>query len=360
MTAVSADERDGAQVRSAIARPLMLDEAAEAPAVVAGLLTANEPVVRDLGDRLRARPPRFVVTAGRGSSGHAAAFGKYLIETRLGLVTAAAAPSVATLYPAELRLREALFVVISQSGRSPDLVRQAEAARRGGALTLALVNDPAPPLAAAADLVVPLHAGPEHSVAATKSCLASFAALLHLVARWRDDAGLLAALDRLPERLKEGAATDWSAAAAPLAEATDAYVVGRGLGLPVAQEAALKLKEAAALHAEAFSGAELLHGPVALVGDGYPVLLLAQPDETLPEMRRLAGDLRSKGARLLLTAPIDKADDRDRLPLPPPLHPACDPLAMLQAFYPLAAQVAVARGCDPDRPRNLRKVTETR
>jgi glucosamine--fructose-6-phosphate aminotransferase (isomerizing) len=337
---------------------LMLREAEEAPEAAARTLATNARAIAELARELRADRPRFVLTAARGSSAHAAAFGKYLIETRAGVVTAAAAPAVVTLYRARLDLEGALFLAISQSGRSPDLVAQAEAARAAGARTVALVNDPASPLAAACGRILPIGAGPEKSVAATKSFIASLAALLQLAAAWAEDAGLAAALERLPQSLTEAAALDWSPAIDALELEDDMLVVGRGLGLPVAAEAALKLKETCALHAESFSAAELMHGPVALVGAGYPVLVFAQEDETRPGVTALVSALRSKGARVLAAEP--GPPQPGRLPVAAGLHPACDPVLLIQAFYAFAARLAVRRGLDPDRPRHLSKVTLTR
>lgn len=325
--------------------PRLLTEALEAPDRIAEQLAANRAAVADIVRRLKAKPPRFIVTAARGSSSHAARFGKYLIETRLGVFTAAAAPSVATLYRAPLNLDGALVLSVSQSGRSPDLVVQAEAARAAGAMTLALVNDVDSPLARASDAVLPLLAGPETSVAATKTFLASLSALAQLVSVWSDDKALIAALDRLPAALKQAAAREWDL---PLGPAASFFVVGRGLGFAIAAEAALKLKEVLGLHAEAYSSAEVLHGPVALVEPGFPVLAFVQNDEARPSMEETLAAIAAKGAAVT------------RVPTgAPPLHPALDLILQAQVFYPWVARAAVARGLDPDRPRHLRKVTET-
>ncbi|NNG03585.1 MAG: SIS domain-containing protein [Inquilinus sp.] len=336
----------------------MLREAEEAPAAVARQLAANADAVGSLAERLKSARPRFAVTTARGSSAHAATFGKYLIETRLGLVTAAAAPSVATLYGARLDMANALFIAVSQSGRSPDLVDQAAAARKAGALTVALVNVADSPLAATCEAVLPLHAGEERSVAATKSYIASLAALCQLTALWSGDQVLLSALDRLPDTLRVAAGLDWSAALEPLAAEQDMLVVGRGFGFAIANEAALKMKETCFLHAESFSAAELQHGPVTLVDDDYPVLVFSQEDETRPGVLELVEALRGRGANVFVAEPGPAAPGR--LPAAPPLHPACDPIAMVQSFYGLAARLSVRRGLDPDQPRHLRKVTLTR
>lgn len=335
----------------------MLTEASEAPGVVARQFERNADAVAALAERLRATPPRFVVTGARGSSDHAATFAKYLIETRLGLVTASAAPSVATIYGRTLAMEGALFLAISQSGRSPDLIDMTERAKAGGALTVALVNDPDSPLAAACDMVLPLHAGAETSVAATKSYIASLSALLHLTAAWTGDGALARALAELPGRLEEALTLDWSPMVDALANERDLLVLGRGANLAIAQEAALKLKETCGLHSEAFSTAEVMHGPVALVGEGYPVMVFSPEDETRASVREMADTIRAQGGRVLIAETEGAAD---RLPVPRPLHPACDSLPMILSFYRAAARLSVRRGLDPDEPRHLRKVTETR
>lgn len=337
---------------------MMARETAEAPAVVGGQLAANAALVRALGERLRARPPALVVTCARGSSDHAATFAKYLIEIRLGVPVASAAPSVSSVYRARQKLDHALFLAISQSGRSPDLLACAEMARKGGAVVVALVNDEASPLAALAELCLPLHAGAERSVAATKSYIAALAALLQLTAHWAEDPDLLAALERLPGWLAAALEQDWRAALEPLASASDLLVVGRGPGFAIAQEAALKLKEAAALHAEAFSAAEIQHGPLELVREGYPVLAFRQEDASRDSVRSLLARLQAKGARVFVAEEGPPAPGR--LPVPPAMDPACALLAMIESCYVLVDALAIRRGRNPDLPRHLEKVTETR
>ncbi len=337
--------------------PMMLHEAEQAPEAVDRQLRQNLAAVTALAERLRSGERRFVVTSARGSSAHAATFGKYLIETRLGLVTAAAAPSVATLYGARLDMDRAVFLAVSQSGRSPDLVRQAEAARASGAFTVALVNEAGSPLEAACEAVLPLHAGAEQSVAATKSFIASLTALAQLTAHWSEDARFIAALDRLPEQLNRAAALDWGAALEPFSDIHDMLVVGRGYGFAIANEAALKMKETCSIHAESFSAAELQHGPVTLVDKDYPVLVFSQQDETRDGMRALVKQLRGRQASVLVAEP--GGPEPGRLPVAPPVNPVTDPIAMIQSFYGLAARLSVRRGLNPDQPRHLRKVTLT-
>ena len=336
---------------------LMYQEAHAAADVIAHQLAANAGVLAELGERLRARPPRCIVTCARGSSDHVAAYAKYVFETRLGVVTASASPSVSSIYEAPLQLEDALFVAISQSGKSPDLLRSAEAARAAGAQVLALVNVEDSPLARMADTLIPLRAGPERSVAATKSYLATLSAVLQLAACWSGDESLHTALDRLPADLRQGWDADWSALGEGLRDTHNLFVVGRGYGLGAALEAALKFKETCGLHAEAFSAAEVRHGPMALVGAGFPVLVLAQDDGTLENTLELAAEFRTRGARVWVAAP--GASGADALPLPAGIPAITTPLLAVQSFYRAASALSLARGYDPDVPPHLRKVTET-
>jgi len=233
-----------------------------------------------------------------------------------------------------------LVFAISQSGRSPDLVRFAVAARAGGAFVVGLVNDVASPLAAACELAIPLCAGEERAVAATKSCLLAQLALLQLAAAWSGDAALRDAVAAAPDALAAAAALDWRPTLAPLAAATGLYVVGRGLGLAAALEIALKLKETCQLHAEGFSAAEVLHGPAALVAPGFPILALGDD----PALATLAA----------LGATIHDA------PALAGVSPLLAPLCALQGCYLALPSLAAARGLDADAPRNLNKITETR
>lgn len=335
----------------------MFTEAAEAPAAIAFQLQRNREAVARLGVRLREHPPRMVVTAARGSSDHAATFAKYLVETRTGVITASAAPSIASLYGSSHDLRDCLFLAISQSGRSPDLLATAQAASEAGALVVALVNDEASPLAALADEAVPLCAGQERSVAATKSYLASLAALVHIVATWTQDQALVEALEAAPRLLERAWTLDWTAAVPVLRGATSLFVIARGVGLGIAQETALKCKETCGLHAESFSSAEVRHGPQALVKAGFPALLFAQDDEARAGIEELARDLAQRGAKVLLAGAV--ADGATVLPTLE-AHPAIAPLAIAQSVYRMVNALAIERGLDPDNPPYLRKVTETR
>lgn len=336
---------------------LMLVEALASPDAVARFLAADAGAWAAFGARLRAADPPAAITVARGSSDHASAYLAYLLTARLGRPVASLSPSLVTLRHAPLRARGLLAVALSQSGQSPDIVETLAALRAAGAITAALVNDTASPLAAEAEWCLGLHAGPERAVAATKSYLASLAAAARLVGTWQDDGPFLASLAALPAELAQAAKADWTTAIPPLAAAGRAIVVGRGLGLAIAAEAALKLKETSGLHAEAFSGAELRHGPMALIGRGETVLVLAMRGAALAGLTALAAELRDRGATVLLAAPEEVAE-RD-LTMTTTSDPDLDPLAAVQSFYPFAAMLAEARGMNPDAPPHLSKVTRT-
>jgi len=222
---------------------------------------------------------------------------------------------------------------------------------------VAMVNVEDSPLAAIADTVIPLHAGPERSVAATKSYMAALAAVLHLCARWRGDRALVDSLHALPEALRASWDADWSSLTDGLVDAHNLFVVGRGFGLGIALEAALKFKETCGLHAEAFSAAEVKHGPMALVGPDFPVLCFAQDDDTLAGTLALADEFRQRGAKVFVAAP--GLQGNGMLPVLAGLPALCTPLLIIQSFYRAASGLALLRGFNPDVPPHLNKVTET-
>jgi len=333
-------------------------ELREAPDVVR---RQAEILVHPLGELvsfLKNTPPRVVLTCARGSSANAATFGKYLIERHLGIPVAAVAPSIMSVYRKGLRLEHQLFLAISQSGRSEDLVESTAYAKNSGAVTVALVNDTESPLASACDIILPMAAGPELNVAATKTFVASLAALLDLTAVWADEHEIRAAVDRLPDRLALAAELDWTDAVGALSPAESLITLGRGPTLAIAQEASLKLKEVCNIHAEAFSGAEFQHGPIALVSKGYPVLIFMPADASASNLAELAVDLGRKGASVLMTGNNSRIGGR--LPALAPDHPDTDAVCLIQSFYSLAIHLAQHRGIKIDQPRHLRKITRTR
>jgi glutamine---fructose-6-phosphate transaminase (isomerizing) len=333
----------------------MYREAAEAPDCVENQLQRNAATLEALGDRLRAHPPAAMVTIGRGSSDHAATYARYLVETRLGILSSSLSPSIFSVFDAPLSLANTLCLAISQSGRSPDLLAAAAAARDSGAIVVALVNDPDSPLAEIASIVLPQCADPEKSAAATKSFITSLSAIAQMTALWSGDQALQAALARLPSELARAWQEDWSPCREMLGTADHLYTVGRGLHLAIAQEAAHKLKETCMIHAEAFSSAEVLHGANELAGKDFPVLLFRSEDATNASVLEAARRLAAQGAAVIMAG----GGDPGALPVPRASHPALAPILQIQAFYRMADALACDRGHDPDRPRHVQKVTHT-
>ncbi len=307
--------------------------------------------------KLAQQPRHVALTVARGSSDHAASYFASLTMSRLGVPVASLPMSVATLQQAPLQVRDQLALAFSQSGKSPDLVGTMEALRKAGALTVAAVNAPNSPLADACEFHLPLVAGPELSVAATKSYIAMLSISAQLVAHWQKDDALLGALNTLPDALQAAGKLDWSKAVDELRGVERMIVIGRGLGLAIAQEAALKLKETSGIQAEAFSSAEVRHGPMELIDRDYPLLVFAPRGPEQAGLLQLARDMQARGARVLLAAPADVPEAT--LPLATTAHAALDPIAAILSFYVMAAGLAAARGRNPDAPRHLNKVTET-
>ncbi|WP_252090710.1 SIS domain-containing protein [Pseudomonas sp. MWU13-3659] len=335
----------------------MLEEARACADVVARQLGALAPRLATLTEHLRRLDPQVALTVARGSSDHAASYFAYIAMQQLGLPVASLPMSVVTLQQAPLRVRGQVALGFSQSGQSPDLVESLRRLGQHGATTVSLVNAEGSPLELACQHHLPLGAGPELSVAATKSFVATLSASAQLVAHWGKDQALLQACQDLPGQLREAANLDWSAAIDGLQGSERLMVIGRGAGFAIAQEAALKFKETSVIQAEAFSSAEVRHGPMALIDAHYPLLVFAPRGVEQAGLLQLAADMRQRGAQVLLAAPADIAD-RD-LTLACAGHPALDPLLAIQSFYIMAAGLAEARGLDPDQPRHLSKVTCT-
>ncbi|MFT3988841.1 SIS domain-containing protein [Aestuariivirga sp.] len=329
----------------------MAAEAREAPAAVARFLNRNSEALAELGVELRRTPPPVILTCARGSSDNAAGYFKYLTEILLGVPCASVGASVVSVYGAHLKARAALALTISQSGQSPDIVALQEGAKQGGARTVALVNAEDSPAAREADLFLPLCAGAERSVAATKSFIVSCVAGAAIAAHWADDTRLIEAIGNLPETLSHAADIEWPGFETFAGDGS-LFVLGRGPSYPVAQEIALKLKETSALHAEAYSPAEVMHGPWELVEAGFPVLALAPDDAARGLTHAAATKMREAGAAVHL---VDGAD----LPFAATGHPLLDPLSMALTAYLAIERLARSLGRDPDKPRRLKKVTET-
>ncbi len=334
----------------------MLKEALASAGVVAAQL-ADTSRVEALARALEAEPRHVALTVARGSSDHAASYFASLTMSRIGVPVASIPMSIATLQQAPLRVKGQFALAFSQSGRSPDLVATMRALHDAGALTAAMVNVGGSPLAEAAGNELPLLAGPELSVAATKSYIAMLAMSAQLVAFWQRDAAFLDAVRALPAALDRAGALDWSRAVDELRDVSQMIVIGRGPGLAIAQEAALKLKETSGIQAEAFSSAEVRHGPMELIDRDYPLLVFAPRGPEQAGLVQLARDMQKRGARVLLAAPADVPEAT--LPLVTTADPALDPIAAILSFYVMAASLAAARGRNPDEPRYLNKVTET-
>ena len=334
----------------------MYEEARESADAVIRLIAANRERVARVAARLRDAPPGAVITIARGSSDNACTYGRYLIENGLGITSASLGPSLGSIYQAPAPTAGSLCFVVSQSGASPDLIAAVERAKAGGAFVVGLINQPGAPLARLCDEPVILDAGPEHSVAATKSFVSSMTAFAWIIGEWTADRELLGAVHDLPALLRRAWAMDWTPVDDTLRTATNLFVLGRGPGLGAAQEAALKLKETCGLHAEAMSAAEVLHGPMALVSPGFPILAFAQRDASLPTSRATAESLAARGAAVMFAG--DGPSGTTLLPTVA-AHPAIEPILMVQSFYRAAANLSIARGFDPDHPPHLSKVTRT-
>ncbi|GGO68078.1 SIS domain-containing protein [Nocardioides deserti] len=336
----------------------MAREIAEQPPALSRLLhdTAQ---VREVARRIREARPRFVVLAARGTSDHAALYAKYLIEISLGLPVGLASPSTLTVYGARPHLNDVLWVAVSQSGGSPDLVRSTETARACGALTVAVTNAPDSPLAAAAELGVDVLAGPERAVAATKTYTSQLLALWLLVDHWRGGDGRTAA--GLPDHV--GSALDTpgiDGLASRLRFAPSLICTARGYSYPTAREAALKLMETSYVAAQAFSGADLLHGPLALVDADRPVLAVVGPGDggraMAPTLERLAAQ---RAELTVIGDPAGVPDVHTVVPLPADIPEELSPIVEIVPLQRLAHRLAVTRQHDPDAPRGLAKVTST-
>ncbi len=345
----------------------MRREIGHVPAAVERVLLSADHEIDPVAAAIRAADPRWVMIAGRGTSDHAAVYAQYMIETHLGLPTGLVKPSVTTVYGATLEWRGGLVVAISQSGQSPDIVAVAEAARRAGALTVAITNDPASPLARAAEHLIRAHAGRELAVPATKTYVAELAVVAALVQAIRPNAELRDGLRALPGALRDaiGVTAEWLAG--PGAEAVEAFasvdralLVSRGYNLATAFEIALKLKETVGVFAEAYSTADFAHGPLVLAQKGVPTLAIRPDGPMGADVDRTLAAVEARGGRTTVIGGPESAGRRGALSLP---HLVGEPLTPLLYVVPgqlLVEATAVRRGVSPDAPDGLGKVTRTR
>lgn len=335
----------------------MAREIAEIPDVVSRQADEGLRDYLEEGGRLRAGGARLFVTCARGTSDHAATYFKYLAETRLGVPVASLGPSLGSIYKAPLRLKGAVCLTISQSGASPDLSMLQARARQGGARAIAIVNEVASPVGECADRVLPLLAGPERAVAATKSYVASMVTLASVFAALAEDKAVLDAIPRLPDALRDALSHDWSAALESAAAASSLFTISRGPGLALAGEAALKFKETCRLHAEAYSGAEVLHGPIALARDRFTALVFATEDESRASVLDAAQSMLQAGADVFIAGA--ESEQGSQLPTAKVPHPLLAPICQAASFYRFAEELARWMGLNPDEPPNIRKVTRT-
>lgn len=339
---------------------VMRSEIDEQPSMLARALDTSIPEIRRVAAVLRDRAPRFVLFAARGTSDHAALYAKYLVEVHLGIPCGLASPSTTTAYAARPDLRDVLVVAVSQSGGSPDLVEYAAVARECGATVLAVTNAPESPLAAAAELHLDVRAGAELAVAATKSYTAELLALWLLVDAWRDGDG--SAAQAVPVAAASVLSSyDQVARVAERYRFTDRIVLtARGFSYPTAREAALKMMETSYVAAHAFSGADLLHGPLAMIDEEHPVIAVVPEGVGATAMRPVLERLRGRHVDLVVvggpsSTPYATSSVLLDHGLPEDLAPVVDIIALQH----LALVMATSRGFDPDSPRGLSKVTET-
>ncbi len=334
----------------------MRREINEIPDAIDRLLTDDAGAIKAAAAAARAHDPLFLISVARGSSDHACSYLKYASELLLGLPMASVGPSVKSIYDVDMRCNRALCISVSQSGQSPDIVQLTKSLTKGGAYSVAITNNTGSALAAAASSTLPIHAGPELSVAATKTFVTSLVTGLWLLAEIKQDEDLLASIRGLPEVLHHAVSCDWGA----VVEAIDGqslFTLGRGMSWAISNEAALKFKETCQIHAESYSSAEVLHGPVSIVDQGFPVLVFASGDAAEANITEVADALSSKGARVFTTSDLVK--HATSLPHFRTAHWITDPVAAITSFYGLVETVAVSRGINPDAPRHLKKVTET-
>lgn len=336
---------------------LIYNESLESAAMVERQLQRNLNVINKLASRFSGNLPRLLVTSARGSSYHATTYARSLFELELGIASKALTLSVSTVYNKDIDLNEALFLTISQSGESPDLIMQAKAAKAAGAYVLAIVNNTNSTLSSVADAVLPICAGPELSVAATKSFIGSLSNIALLVSGLKKDQAFNSSVRDLPQALGLASQIDWSDGYELFANAQRGFILGRGPNLSIACEAALKMKETCGIQAEAFSTAEVQHGPMTLIKGDFPVLIFNPKDEAYASNVQLIQKLAARNSKMRIVG--QGALEGGGLLPPKSLHPRLDPILMIQAFYPYVSSLSLLRGFDPDKPEYLSKVTQT-
>jgi glucosamine--fructose-6-phosphate aminotransferase (isomerizing) len=335
----------------------MQKEINEIPEALERLIEKTEPDIVDAANEIRAINPGLVTTVARGSSDHASLYLKYAIECFAGIPVASLGPSVTSIYKKQLSLPRSVNIAISQSGQSPDIVETASMAKKGGAFNIAITNNVSSPLAKECKYVFNINAGEEKSVAATKTFVTSIFAGLLLLAHWKQDAELLRSLKGFPLLANRALECDWSPLLVHCEKLSSLYVLGRGPAMAIALEAALKFKETCQIHAEAFSSAEVMHGPKSIIGDDFTVLALAARDVSEKSIIDVANQLSTQGAKIYATT--DQKIKAEKLPFTASGYSLTDPLLLIISYYKFVEQLARIKGLNPDNPPNLKKVTET-
>ncbi len=335
----------------------MRTEVLEIPTALERMLSNSGAQIDEVVAALKTADPSYMATIARGSSDHAATCFKYVSEIMLGMPVVSLPPSIISIYDAPLKLRNCACMLISQSGQSPDLLAMAQRVRASEQLTFAVTNCPDSPCAKACDNVIDMNAGEELSVAATKTFVNSVIASLLVLAKLHGNNKLLEAIANLPEQLAKAATLDWAELRHSLDGKNSLFTIGRGLTLAMADEAALKFKETCQIHAESYSAAEALHGPVSLVVKNFPILIFAGQDVAEDSLAAAADHFASQEAAVFATT--DKVKQASQLPFVRTGHWITDPLSLIVSFYAFIEKVASERGINPDQPRNLSKVTKT-
>ena len=339
----------------------MAAEIASIPDLTRRFLTSDRGITEHLGALLRQQNPHVVTTIARGSSDHAASYIKYAIELLMGIPVSSTGPSISSVYGGSMHLQNAATFAISQSGESPDIIAMSDTAKQGGSLVVSLTNNSTSPLATLSDQNINIGAGPELSVAATKTFVLSIVAGLTVIAHWKQDQELLTAIKDLPSNFEKALNCDWSSLADHIAfkntQQQSLYVLGRGPSSAIAQECALKFKETCQLHAEAFSSAEVLHGPVSIAQEGFTVLALAAKDASNQSVIDASMQIAKQGVDVFITTPNQPT--LNSIGSVQTQHPITGPLVQVVSFYNFIEQLSRKLGLNPDQPPHLNKVTET-
>lgn len=342
----------------------MLDEIHEQPAIVGKLVAAERAPVANLAATIKSRDIQFVVMAARGTSDHAAIYGKYLLEVRNSFPVALADCSVFTHYHADLKLSKALVIGISQSGQAPDVAEYLEQSKKAGALTVAITNEPGSLITGIADSTILCHAREERSVAATKTYTSTLAALYLLSASLNGDAAKIDNLLACSEAMAAALQVEHY-----ISDRAERYrymetgaVLSRGFNYCTALEIALKLAETSYIAARGYSAADFMHGPIASVHEGDPCFLVAPPGKTYDTLLEMAQRLRLRRAEAMIISSRDDILECATVPvkLDVEVEEELSPLIYVIPGQLFAYYLALARGDDPDRPRGLSKVTLTR